>query len=106
MSTSVRMMRGRREPDKRWLPDTAIREQRDRRSQGRLTPSPQEEIEWVRRQIDGPTTAIPERERLAFRRTEIKRLKANRDWVERKDKTRRRLRKAEDDLELSLSGIK
>jgi hypothetical protein len=101
MSTSVRMMRGRREPDKRWLPDTAIREQRDRRSQGRLTPSPQEEIEWVRRQIDGPTTAIPERERLAFRRTEIKRLKANRDWVERKDKTRRRLRKAEDDLELS-----
>ena len=65
MSASVRMMRGRREPDKRWLPDTSKREQRDRRSKGQLTPSPQEEIDWVRRQIDGPgVPQIPTHERL------------------------------------------
>jgi hypothetical protein len=102
MSTSVRMMRGRREPANRWLPDTAIREQRDRRY-GRLTPSPQEEVEWVRRQIDGAeqADAIPKRERLAFRRSELKRLKADREWAERKDKTLRKLRKAEVEQELS-----
>ena len=95
------MMRGRRERDHRWLPDTAIREQRDRRSNGRLTPSPQEEIDWVRRQIDGTKIDIPDRERLAFRRSELKRLKANREWTERKDKTRRKFRKAEEEQELS-----
>jgi Ca2+-binding EF-hand superfamily protein len=56
----------------------------------------------VRRQIDGATAdAIPERERLAFRRSEMKRLKADREWTERKDKTRRKLRKAEEEQELS-----
>eukprot|EP01043_Picozoa_sp_COSAG02_P042270 COSAG02_NODE_3580_length_6533_cov_1.657600_4_plen_427_part_00 len=107
MSTSVRMMRGRREPANRWLPDTAIREMRDRRY-GRLTPSPQEEVEWVRRQIDGakPADAIPKRERLAFRRSELKRLKADREWTERKDKTRRKLRNAEAEQELtSVRGL-
>ena len=101
MSTSVRMMRGRREPGRRWLPDTAIREQRDRRY-GRLTPSPQEEVDWVRRQIDGAKVVdIPKRERLAFRRSQLNRLKADREWTERTDKTRRKLLQAEEEQELS-----
>jgi hypothetical protein len=101
MSTSVRMMRGRREPGRRWLPDTAIREQRDRRY-GRLTPSPQEEVDWVRRQIDGAKVVdIPKRERLAFRRSQLNRLKADREWTERTDKTRRKLLQTEEEQELS-----
>ena len=106
MSVSVRMMRGRREERYRFLPDTQPREQRDRRWDGRLARTPQQERDWVQRQIDGrqrlwsPSQPQPERLHLAVERVEQRRRRVNRRWAQRNDKTAVRLRRVDADAEL------
>ena len=106
MSVSVRMMRGRREERYRFLPDTQPREQRDRRWNGQLARTPQQERDWVKRQIDGrqrlwsPSQPQPEQLPLAVERVEQRRRRVNRRWAQRNDKTAVRLRRVDVDAEL------